>query len=93
MKQLVHTHTQSHRLQVADDAFKTSLLSQQNEVQPGEQRESSMEQPDQLIAVSIYPLCPFDHIPHTHINWFGQERGVVNKAFTQSKGVEILAVF
>ena len=56
------THTmQSHRLQVAQDEFKASLLSQQNVVPPIQPREHSMEQPDQLIAVSTRPSHLFEY--------------------------------
>ena len=52
---------QSHRLQVAQDEFKASLLSQQNVVPPIQPREHSMEQPDQLIAVSTRPSRLFEY--------------------------------
>ena len=69
-----YAHTmQSHRLQVAQDEFKASLLSQQNVVPPSEPREPSVEQPDQLIAVSIYPSRLFSY--YIHINLLQKREG------------------
>lgn len=69
-----YAHTmQSHRLQVAHDKFKASLLSQQNVVPPCELREPSLEQPDQLIAVSIWLSRLFDY--HAHIDLLPKWKG------------------
>ena len=80
-----YAHTmQSHRLQVAQEEFKASLLSQQNVVPPIEPREPSMEQPDQLIAVSTHPSRLFEY--SSTLQFIAIMRGVWGKIVTFSIG-------